>query len=154
MPSKKWASRIIWRSSSTRTRRASRVCLLGSRKKLTTKDTKVPRRTRRKSRTVADFARATIESERKWVSSERLPGCLSRFPSITLCADKSVRATRARRRRDGRVARSEERRVGKECRSRWSPDDEKKKSFKQKTSQLMELQPNDLRRRQDDRWGY
>src|SRR5436189_2763831 len=28
------------------------------------------------------------------------------------------------------VARSEERRVGKECRSRWSPDDEKKKEKK------------------------
>src|SRR5690348_18390174 len=29
---------------------------------------------------------------------------------------------------NGLVARSEERRVGKECRSRWSPDQEKKKT--------------------------
>src|SRR5690348_18501757 len=37
--------------------------------------------------------------------------------------------------REGRVLtdRSEERRVGKECRSRWSPDDLKKKSEKMQT---------------------
>src|SRR5688572_27043443 len=33
----------------------------------------------------------------------------------------------------GTFYRSEERRVGKECRSRWSPDDEKKKRQKRKT---------------------
>src|SRR5437016_13375997 len=32
---------------------------------------------------------------------------------------------------DARLVRSEERRVGKECRSRWSPDHEKKKKKKE-----------------------
>src|SRR5438046_5759275 len=38
-----------------------------------------------------------------------------------------------RRQRDGVELRSEERRVGKECRSRWSPYHEKKKTYKENT---------------------
>src|SRR5438270_9586083 len=36
-----------------------------------------------------------------------------------------------------RVERSEERRVGKECRSRWSPDEEKKKESAKQTDVLV-----------------
>src|SRR5690349_23006571 len=41
--------------------------------------------------------------------------------------DRGARGEHAGEEDDGRDARSEERRVGKECRSRWAPDHEKKK---------------------------
>src|SRR5471030_1341847 len=45
---------------------------------------------------------------------------------------------RRRRRRRTREGRSEERRVGKECRSRWSPYHEKKKTLNGKASGIAE----------------
>src|SRR5688572_33426584 len=42
-----------------------------------------------------------------------------------------------------RGGRSEERRVGKECRSRWSPDHEKKKKKKQEAKECEDKKYND-----------
>src|SRR3989449_4784568 len=47
-------------------------------------------------------------------------GALSNAPSKRSCASRSLRSA-IRRSVMSRMARSEERRVGKECRSRWSP---------------------------------
>src|SRR2546422_11448677 len=63
------------------------------------------------------------------VQTRRLGGSTSRYVPVTRCSVPSG----AGRRRVVK-ARSEERRVGKECRSRWSPDHLKKKTDKQRTA--------------------
>src|SRR6267142_4484474 len=49
------------------------------------------------------------------------------------CSARRSGIPTAHRRRSSTRPRSEERRVGKECRSRWSPDHEKKKKKKKDT---------------------
>ena len=56
---------------------------------------------------------------------EELAAMLTRGPDVAkdgwrIVADRAWRLT-VRQHADGRAIRSEERRVGKECRSRWSP---------------------------------
>src|SRR6478672_13442620 len=73
--------------------------------------------------------RRHTRSDRDWSSDV----CSSDLP--TAAASRCARARSGRRRASVRQrGRSEERRVGKECRSRWSPYHEKKKKTKDRFS--------------------
>src|SRR5205809_7397969 len=80
---------------------------------------------RRHTRCSRDWSSDVCSSDLAIESGEffRLP------PLVELC-------TAVKRR--GGTLRSEERRVGKECRSRWAPDDEKKKKREVRGSETME----------------
>src|SRR5947209_18526432 len=75
-----------------------------------------------------DLRGAFVDLEDLRVAHQLLDGVLAR---VAVAAEDLHRVERHLHRRIGRE-RSEERRVGKECRSRWSPDHYKKKQNKQK----------------------
>src|SRR5690349_24993001 len=96
---------------------------------------------RRHTRSLRDWSSDVCSSDlsrnssiyRQVVRSAARPASTPRWPPGAVSSRTSIVGGRSR-------ARSEERRVGKECRSRWAPYHEKKRNMRDRTGRVEKLQ--------------
>src|SRR5437764_1005904 len=99
---------------------------------------------RRHTRYIGDWSSDVCSSDLCliWICSRQISACGTRWSS-TRCCNRDCTCTVCNRYSG---TRSEERRVGKECRSRWWTDDKKKKEIRRGSEKRVQHRRDDVKR--------